>query len=233
MFLTKWYFDCVDDAGNICIAYWAQLSWKTLAVSYCAVMLNRGGATESRDHFFAVAPPSLDGDALTWSAAPLHVAVTMRRRAPAYEESLIDGVAWRCEMPSADAEIVCGDTIVRGSGYAERLQLDVAPWKLPIDELRWGRFAGSRFAVTWIDWRGAHPLTRIVINGERGEGVKLITSDRRVIRDALLGDTVSLPGLPKRITGARETKWCARATAMHGDDILERGWAVYELVKFA
>jgi len=230
--LTKWYLDCVDDAGNVCIAYWARLAWKKLSIAYSSVLFN--GA--SRDHLFAVAPPRLEGDELTWSATPLDVEVSMRRLTPAYEESLIDGVTWRCEMPSAETTITYNGTTIRGCGYAELLRLDVAPWKLPIDELRWGRFAGAAAAMTWIEWRGPHPLTRTLVNGVRDETAttRLSTHDARIIRDAHLGDTIAIPGLvlPRRIARTREVKWCARATVTAGDRIVDRGWAVYETVSF-
>jgi len=230
--LSKWYLDCVDDAGNVCIAYWARLAWKKLSIAYSSVLFD--GA--SRDHLFAIAAPRLDGDRLTWSAPPLDVEVSMRRLMPAYEELLIDGVTWRCEMPSADTVITCNGTTLRGCGYAELLQLEVAPWKLPIDELRWGRFAGAGAAMTWIEWRGQHPLTRTLVNGVRDDAAttKLTTHEPRLIRDALLGDTLTIPGLvlPRRIARAREVKWCARATMTDGDRIVDRGWAVYETVSF-
>ncbi len=143
----------------------------------------------------------------------------MERRAPAYEEALIPGVRWRCEMPSADARI----GMMRGYGYAELMQLDLAPWELPIDELRWGRVANGAGSITWIDWRGSHPLTRVLVDGQRTEAPLPEPADNRSIRDDLLGDTIPIPGLPKRIANAREQKWCGRV----GD-----AWAVHEVVRF-
>lgn len=224
--IAKWYLDCVDDDGNFAIAYRARLAWKKIALTYVSVMT----ATESRERFLSIEEPAIDGDVLTWNAAPLNLNVTMRRRTPAYEESLIDGVRWRCEMPSADAEM----NGLRGNGYAELLQLDVAPWKLPIDELRWGRFIGAEVAMTWIEWRGPHPLKRTLINGVRNDDHEFSPYDERIIRDAHLGDTLSIPGvvLPRRIARTREVKWCARGTVSAHGRILDRGWAVYETVTF-
>ena len=64
------------------------------------------------------------------SAPPIH------RRLFESADGIVD---WTCEMPRARTRIgeVCGD------GYAEVLHMTVPPWKLPIDELRWGRFHGQ------------------------------------------------------------------------------------------
>src|SRR5206468_12333141 len=94
--LTKWYLDCVDAAGRVFIAYWAELTWKTISVSYSSVLFDG----KSREHLFSVDPPRLDGEVLTWRAEPLHCELTLRRRAPAYATTLFtseDGsVSWRC-----------------------------------------------------------------------------------------------------------------------------------------
>jgi len=227
--LTKWYLDCTDSAGNVAIAYWARLAWGKLSIAYSSVMVNRGGATRTRESLFASPAPVLDGDTLTWSAREIGIGVTMTRRAPAYEAALLDGVVWRCEMPSADAAIaIDGEPEIRGNGYAELLQLDGffgrAPWELPIDELRWGH-CGPR---TWIEWRGAHPLTLTLIDGVPADGnaSEVDITNARVIRDATLAETLKIPGLllPKRLAAAREEKWIGHA---------EDGWAVYETVRFA
>lgn len=41
-----------------------------------------------------------------------------------------------------------------GTGYAERLDMTLAPWALPFEELRWGRFIGPSRSAVWIYWRG-------------------------------------------------------------------------------
>lgn len=229
--LTKWYLDCVDDAGRLCIAYWARLAWRGISIAYSSVLFD--GATD--EHLFAVAPPSIDGDTLTWSAAPLQLDIAMERRTPAFETALIDGVQWRCLMPSADARIRRRDRELRGCGYAEVLELTVAPWRLPIDELRWGRFTGAG-SLVWIEWLGEHPLTLYIADGVRIDpaDVTLTIDEKRVVRDATLGETLAFIRrlLPKRIVDTRETKWCGQATLQRGDNA-DRGVVVYETVRFA
>lgn len=186
-------------------------------------MVNRGGVTRTRESLFAGPAPLVDDDRLTWRAPAIGIDVAMTRRAPAFEASLIDGVTWRCEFPSAHAAIaIDGEPEIRGNGYAELLQLDIAPWELPIDELLWGH--GE--SITWIEWRGAHPLTLTLVDGVRGERTsRPHIESSRVIRDATLAESLKISGLllPKRIATAREEKRIG-----HSDD----GWVVYETVRF-
>ena len=220
--LTKWYLDCSNAAGHLAIAYWARLAWGKLAVAYSSVMINRGGATRTRESLFAGPAPVIDADRLTWRAPAIGIDVAMTRRAPAWAASLIDGVTWRCEFPSADAAIaIDGEPEIRGNGYAELLQLEVAPWELPIDELLWGHSE----SVTWIEWRGAHPLTLTLVDGVPAACERPRVESSRVIRDATLAESLKIPGLllPKRIAAAREEKRIG-----HSDD----GWVVYETVRF-
>lgn len=214
----------------MCIAYWARLAWRGVSVAYSSVLFD-GAADE---HLFAIVPPAIDGDTLTWSAAPLQLEMAMTRQTPAFETTLMDGVQWRCLMPSASARVRWRDHELRGGGYAEVLEMSVAPWKLPIDELRWGRFIGAG-SLVWIEWIGEHPLTLYVSNGAPIDAadVVLTIDDERVIRDATLGETLAFLRrlLPKRIVDTRETKWSGRASLRRGENV-DRGTVVYETVRF-
>ncbi|GEM_PF-4264148 len=164
-------------------------------------------------------PPAVDRDRITWHSPRLGIDAELVRRAPAYEETLIDGVRWRCEQPAADARIGA----MRGDGYAEVLELEIAPWEVPIDELRWGRVVDASQSMTWIEWRGPHPFKRLLIDGIRSEAALPEPAENRTIRDQRLGDTIPIPGLPKRIADAHEQKWCGRVGS---------AWAVHEVVRF-
>ncbi len=59
-------------------------------------------------------------------------------------------VEWHCLMPRARVRIGKRS----GLRYAEHLNITVAPWKLPIRTLRWGRFATPSDWIVWIDWQG-------------------------------------------------------------------------------
>ncbi len=238
--LTKWYLDCVDDAGNVCILYWARLG----IVRYSGVLQSRDARIVERSGVTTSAAPSVDGKHLHWEDHGL--TVEMKRSAPRFITSLHQGLLGTCEMPRARVVIQCRDGELRGRGYAEVLELRTVPWKLPIDELRWGRFSGDTSSVVWIDWRGSNPMTLVLDNGEidRGavvrdrevafDGARLDLSDDRNLRDARLGKTLSiLPLLPKRITAAREQKWCSRGELKRNGATVDRGWSIHELVTFA
>ena len=238
--MTKWYLDCVDDAGNVCIVYWARLGWMT----YASVLESRKGRIVQRSGMTRAPAPRIDGDDLRWQG--LGLTLTMRRSAGRFQQALHEGLQWTCEMPRAGVVIHRDASEMRGLGYAEALEMTVAPWKLPIDELRWGRFGGHHSSVVWINWRGSNPLTLILNNGvldrdavvgDRAitlDGATLDLSDDRNLRDANLGKTLSfLHFLPKRIAGAREQKWCSRAELKRNGATVDSGWSIHELVKFA
>src|SRR5438034_9233880 len=235
--LRKWYLDCVDAEGNAAIAYWAKLRWRYINLYYRRVAVN---GVERRC------------TEISWRQS-----VSMEASAPPIRRRLFEGpdgiVDWSCEMPRAKARI--GD--VRGDGYAELLRMTGPPWKLPIDELRWGRFIGGETSVAWIEWRGPLPQKLVFRDGVERDGVvhddrvelplvgqALACPDRlkpvpqravlhfgrdRVLADRTVGDALPLLKwlFPRRIRNARERKWCSRATLGEVS-----GWAIHEIVSF-
>jgi hypothetical protein len=222
--LRKWYLDCVDEEGNAAIAYWARLRWRYIKLYYSSVSVNGAERASLR----RCEEPRIDGAALSWrrSASMKALESPIRRRLFESGEGVVD---WSCEMPRAEAEIAG----VRGVGYAEVLRMTVPPWKLPIDELRWGRFLGSDTSVVWIDWRGAAPQTVVLRNGNSVGGASVLDDEVRLndatlrfdrareLQDRAIGDALPL------LRDARERKWCGRGT-LDGAG----GWAVHEVVTF-
>ncbi len=218
-------------------------------MSYSSVL--HDGTTH--EGLFGGEAPQLTGDSLSWTANSLACSFAMRRRASAYAATLFDSVEghaiWNCHMPAADVTVQMPSRELRGRGYAEVLELSVPPWRLPITELRWGRCTGSELSLVWIDWKGAHPLSVILRNGACVSGsvsdgavvaddVILSTCDGAVVRAATIGDTVAaIPLLkfivPDRFLNAVETKWSARGTMRRGSEIVDRGWTLHEVVRFA
>ena len=149
--LRKRYLDCVDADGNAAIAYWARLRWRYINLYYRTVSIN---GVERR---------CTEG---SWLQS-----VSIEARTPPIRRRLFesaDGIVdWSCEMPRAKARI--GE--VRGDGYAELLRMTIPPWKLPIDELRWGRFIGGETSVVWIEWRGPLPQKLVFVDGAATDAV--------------------------------------------------------------
>src|SRR5262249_3059708 len=117
---------------------------------------------------------------------------------------------------------------VNGRGYAEQLRMTIAPWRLGIGRLWWGRFCGDRHSLVWIVWEGRHPLRLALFDG-REAGLADVTEDfvcvapaarlhlreRRPLVDETLG-TGALANMPwpKRVAPAaflrgHERKWLA------------------------
>jgi hypothetical protein len=136
-----------------------------------------------------------------------------------------------------------------GLGYAERIETTLAPWNLPIRELRWGRFVSEGASLAWIDWGGPYPLRLVLHDGRVSENAavddahvttrtSLLSLERpRVLREGPIGTTAlaRVPlvrdALPVRLLALSETKWISRGTLhdLHGR---HEGWAIHEVVRW-
>ncbi len=139
---------------------------------------------------------------------------------------------------------------MQGLGYVERLEMTIAPWKLPIDELRWGRFLSDSDSLVWIDWKGSHSCRIVLQNGilssatNIGDGEitlsgnsSLRIAEGDLLRKGALGKTALaiIPGLkrlfPSKILNVQECKWRSRAELRCADSC-SSGWAIHEVVKW-
>ena len=254
--LDKWYLDCVTPGGDVFIGYTATLRWRRLRLNYASVLLAPyGGAPESRTTLRASGGPELRGGELTWSCTPLVCAGRWHAEAPELERTLLQDesgqVRWSCLQPrSACTVAVAGRPPLSGLGYAERLSLTVKPWRLPLRELRWGRFLSPHDTVVWIEWRGLRPLSLLFHNGVEVDAgcisddlltfadSSLRFADSRVLRQGPLVRTAlaAVPALhhlaPRRILEAEETKWCSRGELLPAEPAASTGWAIHEVVAF-
>jgi hypothetical protein len=171
--LSKWYADVVSVDGHVFIGYSAQLQWPPISVSYESALHCRGvGMSKVRSSFRKTRPPVLNdvSGILQWNSAQLKFSGTWTRRSdPIVLDLLSTGggeIVWSCHLPSA-AVALCteeGDTMT-GLGYVEHLSMSLPPWRLPIRELRWGRFLTGEVAIVWIDWIGSVPKRIAFCNG--------------------------------------------------------------------
>jgi len=254
--LTKWYLDCVAESGDAAILYVADLRWDALTVHYGSLLtvlggmigftssLRGGAAPEVQDRKIEVSLPHLDVEG-TWHALRSPIQRTVF-------ESEHGSVEWRCLQPMSQAELLFrGTARLTGRGYAECLTLSILPWKLPMNELHWGRFLSEQDALVWIDWRGPHRQRVVFHNGGECQ-VKSVTeseivfanSDTRleldrglVLRQGRLGDTV-FSGisrlarlLPRSMLSVNECKWRSRGV-MHSSGGESSGYAIHEVVKW-
>jgi hypothetical protein len=251
--LTKWYLDLVTEDGGVAIAYWAEVRWQGLRQPLCGLLLSPAGGATAPWRFSGrrVAPPVFEGGSLCWSAPPLGLSLEFERLESGFRHRLLhspDGmVDWHCELPRAAVRLRAGDEVLEGIGYAERLELSLLPWRVPAQEIRWGRFLAEGTSVTWIEWRGAHPQRLVFRDGRRlpaeaiGEeglrfsaGTELRLSDPQVISDDRLGGLLApleaLRPLIEPITRTHQTRWLSRGMLQVPGGGAVEGWALHELV---
>lgn len=170
-----------------------------------------------------------------------------RRAHPPLLLELLDepgALRWSCVLPRASVELKHGGRKLSATGYAECVTLQVPPWKLPIDELRWGRAHVGPHTVVWIDWRGPRKVKRIYVDGEAVEGevtddavvtprLRLGLERRRTLRAGDVSETVlaHLPAVSGLLSRHKlklaETKWLSEAKVGRA-----RGWAIHEVVRW-
>lgn len=252
--LRKWYFDAVSPQGRVAIAYAAWLRMGPFHWRYSALLLHderRPSTSPITSSKFGEAPePQVLADAVRWSCASLAFAGTWRAAQRGPTLTLYPGVEWSCLMPRADARLEVAGETWQGLGYVECIDMRIPPWRLPIDELRWGRWIGDKFSLVWIEWRGGDTRRWMLHNaapiscqdlddsGARAEGSGLTLARTATLRDGELGPTVlqAAPCLrrlaPARMVQARETKWLSQGMLRTPSDREDRGWAIHEVVKF-
>ena len=159
-------------------------------------------------------------------------------------------MTWQCVAPRADAVIELPDGVIRGVGYAEVLELSVAPWQLPIRELLWGRATCAETSLVWIRWIGDAPMQVVLRNGvvetasiveddvvALADGTRIEMTERAAIREESLAPTLKplraiAALLPRSFTSAVERKWRSRGTVYSGDRRIDEGWVIHERVTF-
>lgn len=255
--LTKWYVDCVAPDGRAVIAYWASLAWRGVALTWQSVTVHEAGRPPvTRSSLAPAPPPRASGGTITWRAPSLACTARIEARQRPIEERLLDCeagvVEWRVEAPAAEVSFDLGGIApVRGTGYAERLFITVPVWRLPIRELRWGRWhnpAASR-SLVWIDWRGETPRTWVFVDGIKvlaavvtdegvtADGMIFALGERRTLEARKFGEVAAaIPPLralaPRSLLALREDKWCGAATLQEGSAAAQGGFAIHELAVF-
>lgn len=254
--LSKWYFDCVADDGRTAIAYASVLRWRGLSIHWSSIDVRNGSSTVHRASTRRAAVPQRSNGSMQWRSSALGCAVDCEALQKPFARTLYrephGAVDWVCEASAARVRIEVADAApVEGLGYAERLELTVPPWRLGIEELRWGRWiaAGGAHSIVWIDWRGSHPQTNVFVDGVlasdatvldttiTGAGVSLAIDEHETFVERNLGDVIGpirrLAALvPLSFLRAKEMKWSGRGTASGFDNAPVSGSTLHEIVSF-
>jgi hypothetical protein len=252
--LSKWYLDCVGERGEVLIGYWAELRWRRIAAHYASAMLFAEGRLDERSSLRPGSSPRLDAGLLTWSCDALNTSGTWSApAAPSINRVLYRRCAgrleWKCIQPLAEAGVRFGERQISGPGYTECITLTIAPWELPIEELRWGRAHFPGRSVVWIDWTGPEPSRLVLVDGKEVEGVQVTDAlvstpritvkldGRCVLRAGPIAGTsaVTVPGVRQALSKAGllidEHKWLSSATLEEGGVTLH-GNAIHEAVQW-
>lgn len=248
--LVKWYLDCVTSAGDAAILYCAELHWRGTKLAYNSILSVQGGAIASHASLGGYRLSSA-GDRILVEFPRLGVSGMWSADAAPFRRAVYEcaagSVVWNCLQPRSRVTLRAGTHEFVGLGYAECLTLTLPPWKLPMRELRWGRFVSPEDSLAWVDWQGEHATSFAIHNGQVCEmltvsdsavaisGAALRMEERFPLRAGRLGSTV-LPGapalgklLPRSLFHIEEQKWRSRGV-LQAQERSSEGWVIHEVV---
>jgi len=255
--LSKWYADCASDQGDAAIVYHAELRWRALRIHYASLLTRRAGE-EARAVYTLrkQQEPAIRDDEIAWESPAWNASGRWTKLGSSQRNLLFSSEAgsleWTCIAPRATARLTIGaESAIEGWGYVEHLRLTVAPWRLPIRRLRWGRFVNAADSLVWIDWNGPYNKTAVYLNGSEasahqiGDGEVALESgavlslDRgTVLREGALGATAlhAIANLdrifPNSVLNMHECKWLSSAVLSRPGQPDSTGMAIHEVVEW-
>lgn len=255
--LHKWYVDLVTEDGQLGIAYRAEIRQGPLRLELSGLLVHRGNVDAAPAWQFSLQstePPAIHGHSLHWSAPRLRLEVECDAHEPPFEQRLLEtregAIDWRCALPRARVRLSAGATVLEGLGYVEHLAVvGIAPWCIPANEIRWGRFLTDSTSIVWIDWRGESPR-RFVFRDGNAVGTSKLTDERIVLADGaelalrapqvIAADTLGhmltplkpLRTLVRPLAHTQQTRWRSAGELRHPDGTTtQSGWALHELLR--
>ena len=252
--LEKTYFDCIDKEGNCFVIYWANLEFSFIRLIYSGLIFsNSQNVTFENSSLKKISKPIIN-DLLHFNNPTLKIKGDWERIDPPisillYTDEQGRNLFWNCHHPRTLTKIVYNQKTFQGLGYAETLLLPIKPWKLPIDELRWGRFLSEKISIIWIQWKGKHPINKLICNSSVHEdaffGENSIVFDNRrcvllfqeitIVRKGKLSNVLAkMPWLKIifniRILNTIENKYKAKSSFTKDSIEIENGWSLFEIV---
>jgi len=259
--LSKWFLDFVNDNGDAMIFYSAKLTWQGWSASYTSWLhFNTLSGITLKSRFRNVQIPRSEDDLLIWKDARFGVSGKWKSLAGVIKARLFDSeegyLDWTCFQPASKVQLKIRDKVLEGSGYAEQLILTIPPWKIPMDELLWGRFGSEGNTLVWIELREKERRKWLLLNGARIEnciieddhislpgkdlflkldqGVKL-ESEKKIF--SVVEKLIRyIPGFSKVIPisflMAEEVKWLSKGELQIQGKTITSGMAIHERVNF-
>ncbi len=249
--MVKWYWDCVTDAGEAAIVYCADLHWRGMHARLGSVL--ESGPEEDACTRTSLGRYKIErsSDEIALDYPRLKVAGSWRALCSPFQRTVYEeaggSIVWNCLQPGSRVKMRSGEREFEGLGYAECLTVTVAPWRLPLRQLRWGRFVSAGHSLAWVDWQGEHIASFAVADGiecdlrsvseskvatqsgtlEIGEGISLRGGR---LRSTILPGAATLKRLfPASVFNIREQKWKSRGTLAQGEET-SHGWVIHEVV---
>lgn len=246
--LRKWYLDVMDDNQRGLITYQAAISWKNIVLNYGGYVPIGAMPVKAKSDFSSIS--CMDG-----SDHELHWKVDQAQGwwkgdGPLIHQLLLESeegsVDWHVLQPCSNARVKIDGHELAGRGYAERIELTLPPWRLPIRQLLWGRYVSPLHSVVWIRWIGERPLELIFHNGTQCRGEVsiecvrfdncVLTLPTKVIRKGGLGPNVfagfrKISALfPSSILSLQEEKWSGMCVMKENASVIDEGNVIHERV---
>jgi hypothetical protein len=259
--LSKWFLDFVGANETAMIFYAAKLIWHSWKVSYTSwLWYDPGSGVSIKSRFRNVQMPLINENTITWSDGKFGLFGTWESTANKIQARLFDSpegfLDWRCYQPASKVKLRANDSVLEGRGYAEQLILTVPPWKIPMDELRWGRFGSDENNMVWIELRENDKQQWLWLNGEKTENCiigdeQIILPEKGLVLNLDQGIVLEsekkiftvvekliryIPGfnkiMPLNFLMADEFKWLSHGQLETNRKVISSGMAIHELVNF-
>lgn len=253
--LEKHYLDCIDKNGNCFIIYQAYFKYYFIRIVYSGLVFSdlRGKTIEKSSLRKRVGGSSLEFFP-EFENTMLGISGTLKIKDQpipsfTYKDFQNHELIWDCHHPKLSSEINYNNYTYKGLGYGETLYLTIKPWNLPLTELKWGRFLSESYTISWINWKGNHPVNKIFFNGEEyddaafesdriifgAENYCITFGDMVIIRKGTLANLLSkMPWLriilPGSILKLSEVKYKAKSTLCINSEMKATGWSLFEYV---
>jgi hypothetical protein len=261
LYLNKWFLDFNGDNGEAMIFYAAILNWGPFSVPYTSwIHYHPEMGINTTSRYRKVNMPVKDKNKITWNDKAFKIEGLWESRTAPLEARLYDSkegyLDWKCYQPASDVKLRINNRSIKGRGYAEELILTASPWKIPMDELRWGRWGSEDDTIVWIELRTVDKKQWLWVNGEKTKNnyieddlLKIpdrgltLSLNRKVLLESekkisLVMDKLNkyLPGfrkiIPIRFLRADEKKWLSDGTLHDNYNRIGNGMAIHELVNF-
>ena len=259
--LDKWFLDFTGENGEAMIFYASKLTWHGLSASYTSwLRYDKASGVHLKSRFRKVQMPYKKDDLITWGDLKFGVSGTWKSLANMIQARIFDSeegfLDWKCFQPASKVQLNMGDRVLEGRGYAEQLILTVPPWKIPMDELRWGRFGSFENNIVWIELREKKKHQWLWLNGDKIDNCLIeddcismpqkdmvLNLDRGIVLEAekkILSVVEKIiryiPGfkkvMPLNFLMADEFKWLSKGELQANNKIVSSGMAIHELVNF-